>query len=428
MEAKKADSDSTANAARPHASRIPFADDSDRSLSAANAPTPVVSLTRIRTADSRPVHALDRASRWALLTTCVILAFGFLFVASDLLVPITIATLAYLSLRPMAAKLRSWGISNLLASIVVIATIFSSLGMAVSVLYSPTQQWLESAPESVSKIRARISNIAAPITALDRADETVQRATEPIEGDAERVAVTVEKPSVVSDSKLINQTGKAAAFLVAIGVLTFFMLSTGDDLLNRMMGLLHDWDTRDALLEKISDIQHGVGKYLAQITTINICLGVAVGCVMWLVDMPTPILWGALAALFNFIPYVGPLAATVLVFLAATSHFNALGRAALTAVAFWLTTAVEGQFVTPAVLGKTLKVGPVVVLVAVAFWGFLWGLAGIFLACPLLIVKRKVFASFEATYTLAVVLGEEPCEPGEDCEPIEKDRPIAEAT
>ena len=115
-----------------------------------------------------------------------------------------------------------------------------------------------------------------------------------------------------------------------------------------------------------------------------------------------------------------------MVFLAAASSFETIGGAGLAAFAFWATTALEGQFITPVILGKTLRVGPVVVLIAVAFWGFLWGLAGVFLAVPLLIVQRKVFASFDATHAFAVVLGENACEVDEDCEPIQEDRSIAE--
>lgn len=127
---------------------------------------------------------------------------------------------------------------------------------------------------------------------------------------------------------------------------------------------------------------------------------------MWLVGMPTPVLWGVLAMLFNFIPYVRAIAAAALVFMAALSTFDSLARPALTAFVFWLCTAAEGQFVTPTILGKTLKVGPVVVLIAVAVWGFLWGLPGVFIAVPLLMVQRHVFAQFESTYPLAVILGE----------------------
>ena len=370
----------------------------------------------------------DRWMRGMVTAIAAILTLGMLYIASDLLVPIAIAALAYLSLRPIEAKICRWGVPQAGASALLIVGLFSSLALIIALLYSPAQQWMSSAPESLAAIRSKFQSVAEPLTAVDRAGTAVDDATVPLKEDQPHIEVAYEKPSIVDETVLINQTGQMLAFVAAIAVLTFFMLSTGDDLLNRTLGVLPNADSRGEVLKKIGDIQQSVGRYLAQITCINIGLGVAVTIVMWLVGMPTPVLWGVMAALFNFIPYVGPLAATSIVFLAAASSFDTMTRACLTAFAFWLTTAVEGQFITPTILGKTLKVGPVVVLVAVAFWGFLWGLSGVFLAVPLLIVQRKIFASFEATYPLAVVLGEDACEPGEECDLIKDHKPIAEAS
>lgn len=389
--------------------------------------TAATGFRRVLVRDRGASPAADQWIRLMLVAVVAMLGFGFLFVASDLFIPITIAAIAYLTLRPIASKLCRMGLPQVLSSGLVIAGIFITLGVVVGMLYTPTQKWIASAPESLVKVRDNFKSLAAPLTALDRADETLDQATDPVDPSSAELTVSVEKPSMVSESALINQTGELLAFVAAIAVLTFFMLSTGDDLLNRVLGLLPDEATRERVLQKIGDIQHSVGKYLGQITCINIGLGVVVTLVMWLLDMPTPVLWGVIATLFNFIPYVGALAATAIVFLAAASTFDTIGRAVLIAAAFWLTTAVEGQFVTPSILGKTLRVGPVVVLVAVAFWGFLWGIAGVFLAVPLLIIQRKVFASFDATYAMAVVLGEDPCRPGDnDCEPVKEDKPIAE--
>ncbi|WP_404308504.1 AI-2E family transporter [Neorhodopirellula lusitana] len=376
---------------------------------------------------SRSTAGTDPWMRTMVTAIAAVLIVGLLYVSGDLLVPIVIAALAYLCLRPIAAKLCSRGLPQAAASGILIVGLFSTLALIVALLYSPAQKWIVSAPESLAELRANFQNVVEPLTTIDRAEDTVDDATAPLRDGEPPIEVTYEKPSVVDEAVLINSTGQLLAFVAAISVLTFFMLSTGDDLLNRMLGVLPTRAAREEVLEKIGDIQQSVGRYLAQITGINIGLGVVVTMVMWLVGMPTPVLWGVMAALFNFIPYVGPLAATAIVFLAAATSFDTIGRAGLTAFAFWLTTAVEGQFVTPIVLGKTLRVGPVVVLVAVAFWGFLWGLPGVFLAVPLLIVQRKVFASFDSTHAFAVVLGEDACESVEDCEPIQEDSPIADA-
>ncbi len=381
-----------------------------------------------------PLNSRDdalTAEKWQcamVIFIALILGLGAMFVAADLLVPIVVAVLAYLTLRPTESRLCRLGLPRPLASGLVIFALFATLALIISLLYTPAQRWIDVAPQSLGRVRENFRSVAKPLTTLDRADSTIQSATATVDDAPKEVKVSLEKPSMVDESTLVNQTGRWLAFVAAIAVLTFFMLSTGDDLLNRMLVVLPVRTDRDHVLQKLAEIQRSVGSYLAQITCINIGLGVVVTIVMWAIGMPTPVLWGVMATLFNYVPYVGALAGTAIIFLAAASTFDTIDRAVITALAFWSTTAVEGQFVTPSIIGKTLKVGPVVVLITVAFWGFLWGLPGVFLAVPLLIVQRKVFASFEATYPLAVVLGEESCRGQSDCEPIQEDKPIAETT
>lgn len=366
-------------------------------------------------------------SPWV-IAIAVILMLGLLYVASSLLIPLTIALIAYLTLRPVVAKLCSRGIGQTPATAVVIVGFFSIIALIATALYSPLQTWLAEAPESVQRLREKVDRVAQPLTTVDRAGGQLNRVASPVDDPStQELTVSIEKPNLIDPSYLINQTGHLLAFIGAIGALTFFMLSNGDDILNRMLTVLPDEQQRTKVLATIGDVQDNVGRYLSQITLINIGLGIAVTMVMWLVGMPTPYLWGAMATLFNFIPYVGPVAGTLVVFVAAGSVFDSFTRALMMAVVFWLTTAVEGQFITPTVLGKTLKVGSLVVLIAVAFWGFMWGLPGVLLSVPLLIVMREVCSRFDATYPLAVVLGEDPCRPGQECEPVKEDQPIAEA-
>jgi predicted PurR-regulated permease PerM len=366
-----------------------------------------------------------RSDPW-LITIAIILVIGVLYIASSLLIPLVTALLAYLTLRPVVARMCRWRMPQSAASGLVIFLFFAVVSVVAMLLYSPLQTWVSRAPDSMGRFKENFADVTEPLETIDEVEETAQEAGSRV-GAENRLTVEVAKPDLIEPRYLINTTGNVLAVIAAIAVLTFFMLSSGDDLLNRVLNVMPNAEQRDEVLHTVGDIQDNVGRYLAQISLINAGLGVAVTLVMWAIGMPTPILWGVLATLFNFIPYVGPIAATALVLLAAGSTFDSTWRSLLTAGAFWLTTAVEGQFVTPSILGKTLKVGPVVVLVAVAFWGFLWGLAGVLLAVPLLIVMRQIFAAFDCTFPIAVVLGEHACDESvEDCQPIQDDKPIAE--
>ncbi len=367
----------------------------------------------------------QQASPW-LVVIAVLLVVGALYLASSLFIPLTIALLAYLTLRPMTTRLGRLGLPRPIAAGIIIAGCFSLVAFVTTLLYSPMQSWLDRAPASVGRLRQNLDVVAQPLTTLDRAEEELEEAGDEVGANRPELEVSVKKPGFIDRDYLINTTGSALAFIGAIAVLAFFMLSSGDELLNRILNVLPRDSQRREVLATIGEIQDNVGSYLSHITYINVGLGVAVSVVMWLVGMPTPVLWGVMAALLNFIPYIGPLGGTVLVLVAAASTFESFTRALGTAGAFWLTTAIEGQFITPAIIGKTLRVGSLVVLVAVAFWGFLWGLPGIFLAVPLLIVQRTVFASFDATYPLAVILGENARDAGHPCEPVHDDERIAE--
>lgn len=375
-----------------------------------------------------------RLAPWV-ICIAVLMVLGTLYLASSLFVPLTIALIAYLTLRPVTAKLCQLGIGQTLAAALLISGCFLIIGGVAAVLYDPLQSWLKEAPQSMGRLSENFESVAQPLTTLDRAGDQLDEATtdlDQVAGEAsaseQEITVSFDRPSVIDRQYLINTTGHVLAFIGAVAVLTFFMLSTGDELLNRILNLMPDQEQRQETLATIGDIQDNVGSYLVQITIINIGLGLAVTAVMWAVGMPTPALWGAMATLFNFVPYLGPIGGTLIVLVAASTQFDSFTRSVGVAAAFWCTTAVEGQFVTPYIIGKTLKVGSLVVLVAVAFWGFLWGLPGVFLAVPMLIVKREICSSFRSTFPLAVVLGEDPCQsPKNACdEAVREDQPLAE--
>lgn len=378
---------------------------------------------------STAFHRVEKgtdASRWV-ITIAVVLILGAVYIASSLLVPLTISTLAYLTLRPTVMRLCKLGLGQTPATAVAIVGCFSIVAIITLLLYEPLQGWLTNAPESMQKIREKFADVAEPLTTVDRAEDKLSEATAGVSEEPRKLQLEVAKPGLFDKSYLINQTGHVLVFIAAIAVLTFFMLSSGDDLLNRILNVLPDESRRVEVLETIGSIQDNVGKYLLQISIINFGLAVAVSIVMWLVGMPTPILWGVMAGLLNFIPFIGPIGGTVIVFIAAGTAFDSFPRSAATAAAFWLTTAVEGQFVTPTIVGKSLKVGSLIVLVAVSVWGFLWGLPGVFLAVPLVIAMREIFSSFESTHPLAVILGETPRRPVDERRPVKEDQPIAEA-
>ena len=236
------------------------------------------------------------------------------------------------------------------------------------------------------------------------------------EGFADPDAVGEDDPvaqTVILEDRppsLLNQVFSTAPDLLGGVVLAFvflyFLLAEGDAILNNVLGLLPTVHEKREAVELTRAAEKGVSRYLLAVAIINAGLGVCIGVAMWLVGLPNPVLWGAMAMLLNYIPYVGAFLGAGIVFLAAylEPEFS-LSRAALAPLCYMAINLAEGNFITPAVLGKTIALNPLMVLLSLAFWGWIWGPAGAVLAVPLLSMAKIVCDQFERLHPVGRVLG-----------------------
>lgn len=230
-------------------------------------------------------------------------------------------------------------------------------------------------------------------------------------GADEREAAEVRKV-VVEDRppSLLNQVFSTAPDLlggVALAfVFLYFLLAEGDAILNNVLGLLPTVHEKREAVELTRAAEKGVSRYLLAVAVINAGLGVCIGTAMWLVGLPNPVLWGAMAMLLNYIPYVGAFVGAGIVFLAAYLERDfSLSQAALAPLCYMAINLAEGNFITPAVLGKTIALNPLMVLLSLAFWGWIWGPAGAVLAVPLLSMAKILCDQFERLQKVGRVLG-----------------------
>lgn len=336
----------------------------------------------------------------------LLLLIHALYLGKALLMPITLSLLAYLAMRPIVVRMRRHRVPAWLAAGLV-TCLFGGLVVAIfSLVSEPAQYWAMRVPQRVHKIAEQLESFKRPLEVFNSAEEQIEKLTETERVDAP-LKVEVTSPSLVDREVLFSSTGQVLSLLFAISITSFFLLASDDDLLRRLMRTLPTLTDRKKALSIVLDLQDLVGAYLAQITMINFGLGCAVALMTWSVGMPTPLLWGVMAMLLNYIPFVGALVGAVVIFLAAAVEFDQVAWAVATTTFYLALTGIEANFITPMVLGKTMKVGPVMVLLAVAFWGFLWGLSGIIVAVPMLIVLRLISSSFPATKPIAILLGEE---------------------
>jgi predicted PurR-regulated permease PerM len=182
----------------------------------------------------------------------------------------------------------------------------------------------------------------------------------------------------------------------------YFMLLSGDVLMARVIAWVPDLRSQRHTADVIDSIQRGMSRYLGTVFCINLAVGTAVGTGMFFLHMPNPVLWGALAAVVNFVPYVGPLAGILTVGAVALVTFDKPTATFAPPLFYLVLTSIEGNIITPLILGRTTELDPLVIFIWLLFWGWLWGVPGVIVAVPLLMLikltceKSRVLAPIAA--------------------------------
>jgi predicted PurR-regulated permease PerM len=347
-------------------------------------------------------RVLSGPSRFSASSGLFVLALLYTaYVARPILLPTVIAGLLSFVLRAPVSGLRRLRVPRTLAAAMVVGGVCGALGYGAVSLSGPALRWAEEAPRSLSLLEHKLRRIKKPV-------EDVQKATEQVEKMAD-VGKDGTPKVVVKGSSLgtwiFSGTGNTLAQILLTLVLTFFFLAYGDALFERAVGTLPRTQDRDRLFGIGEKIRHEITIYLFTITVINVCLGIAISGAMAAVGMPNPVLWGAVTGLLNFIPYAGAVVSTGVVAVVALLTFQDMGRIVAAPVALAAITALEGQVVTPMILGRRLALNPVVILIGLLLWGWLWGVPGALVAVPLLVSFKIIADRTPSLRALGKVLG-----------------------
>lgn len=260
------------------------------------------------------------------ISTGLLLVFAGYY-ARSLVTPFVVGILLYLTLRPIVSHFDRHRVPPPISATVLLVIFLVSLAIGVVTVIEPARSWSQNLPSQVARLRGKLSTIDGPFDELRRARLEVEAIGQGDEEDAKAlddpIAVEVIQPAWTS-RYLVNSTSSVISFLVVVVVLAFFLLATGDSLINRVLHVMPSFGQRRHTVELIVDMQSAVSRYLAQVTIINIGLGVAVSIVMYFLGMPTPLLWGTMATLLNYIPFLGALLGAAVIFLAAVVAFEPL--------------------------------------------------------------------------------------------------------
>lgn len=344
--------------------------------------------TAVGAAAPDQLQTADRGNGFLLPGILALLTLGFLYLARDILLPIAIAFLFAIVLAPVVrwlARRRVPAPVSASAIVIILLLGFTSMGY---LLLGPVAAIVADAPRIGNEIQEKFSVLRRPVAAIGQATAQIEAIVSPDDG-TEKVVVDSSGGAAIGD--IATDAGQRLAAMVLSLVLLFFILASGDLFQEKLIKILPTLSDKKRALRIARDIEHEVSRYLFTVASINIGLGVVVGLAFWQLGMPSPILWAIFTALANFIPYIGAGIVAITSFGIAVVSFDTLGQTLLPPLVFLIFTALEGQLITPAIVGQRHALNPVVILLSIAFWGWIWGIIGALIAVPLL-VTAKVFA------------------------------------
>jgi len=344
----------------------------------------------------KPVHA-------AIIGLFILAFFTVLYLARALFIPVTLAFLFALVLSPVVRAFRKRGIPESLTAALLVLLLAGVVGGGIYSLSGPVSKWVANAPEIALQLRYKLSLLREPIEEVKKAQKQVEQATQQ-PSDPNVQHVVVQQPGLLS--RAAEGVPDVVAGIVLGLVLLLFLLASGDLIYEKVVGALPTLTDKKLGLRIVKDVEREVSRYLFTISIINCCLGAAIGAGLYFIGMPNPALWGVCATLLNFIPYVGAISGVVIVGVVAAVSFSSLGSALLAPGFYALCTFLEGQIITPALLGRRLQMNGVAIFLAIALWGWLWGFIGIFIAVPMLIVLKVFSRHVSGLHSIEELLSE----------------------
>ena len=332
----------------------------------------------------------------ASLVVLASLAVGYtLWATQDLILPVLLAMFFALVGNPIIRLLQRVRIPRFVAALAVLC---SGLALAVLLgqqLIQPAGEWIREAPRELRSLAPKLQKLAKPMQDANKAAENIARAAG---GESTSRPVQVVRTEVNDPYRVLTTTPMLITSILAVVLLTFFFMVYGQDLQRHAIALLPDRQKKKVTVEILQTIETEVSRYVLTISVINAVVGLVFAACLYIgLDLPLDqaLLWGTLAAILNFAPYVGPLIGIVAMLLMGFSTFNDPLQALLPAAIYLGLHTLEGQIVTPIVLGKRMALSPLILILALMVFGWMWGLIGLLLAVPMLVCVKIVLTRLD---------------------------------
>lgn len=348
-------------------------------------------------ADPQPAEAAappprPRASAPLLLLS--ILAVGFtLWAAQPVLLPVLLAMFFALVGNPIIRLLRRLYLPRFIAALIVLLSGLTGTALLGNQLLPPAMEWARQAPREMRQMASKLHALTKPVQEANQAAENFARAAGGTTGKRPPIMLTAQDDPY----RRLLATPRLLASILAVVLLTFFFMVYGDNLQRNAIALLPSRQQKKLTVGILQSIESEVSRYVLTISLINLVVGMVFAGVMYVLKFPLDeaLLWGTLVALLNFAPYVGPLIGMMLMLLVGFVTFDDPWQSLLPAGAYLALHTLEGQLITPIVLGRRMALSPLVLILALMLFGWMWGIIGLLLAVPLLVCIKLVLAKVE---------------------------------
>ena len=330
----------------------------------------------------------------------VILALYTGAIAEAVVVPVLVAILFGLMLAPPVRMLERSRVPRVIGSVAVVVLTIAIVGATMTALASPARAWMQRMPRAFERIESVARDLRRPFQVATEATRELGKLASGEDASPMRVVDTSPSPL----AQVLSAAPAVLAGIIITVLLTFLFLLHGDDLLRKFVTLAPHLRAKRDLVEATRQAQSELSMYVITITLINAGLGLATAGALYLLHVRDPLLWGGVAAILNYAPFIGPLVTSVALLVVGFSEFPAPAMAFAPPAAFLGLHLIEGQLITPHLVGRRLALDPVMVFLAMLVFGWMWGVAGLLLAVPLLTCAKIIAERVDNGEPLVILL------------------------
>jgi predicted PurR-regulated permease PerM len=318
----------------------------------------------------------------------VLAVFYTMYFTRAVLLPVVLALLLSYLFRPVVRVFERARIPPAVSAVLILLALLACVSYGISAVATPVGGWVEKAPAGLAELQHKLLPVKQSMAQVAKASGEIEKLAAP---DVQAKTAVEVKRHPISDM-LFVRTPEVVASGVLLLILFYFLLAQHNVFTAKLVRLLPTLSDKKRAVAMLNDIEAQISRYLLTVTIINACLGLAVGTTVGILGLRNPVMWGVLVAAFNFVPYLGALTGIVCMTIGAVLSFDSFAYALIFPAVYLFYGTLEGNFVTPWVMGRSLTLNPVLILLSITFWGWMWGIPGIILAVPIL-AAFKIFCS-----------------------------------